>query len=333
MKSTEIVLTHSTEYELADSVLQDIVARFEHVFPTRIIGYFVEGSYADQTAIATSDLDLVIVFRKHFALGEEEAAARIVTALEADSPIELDISLISEANLRQQGGTNFKLGSQLVFGEDIRASIPLMSVTAWARNRMHAAYWLMVNVFGRPHPVRAPLDFPKKDEPFYGYANRPMRLVDGRAVLTTRNLVRVTGWIATARIAHEAQEYVVRKRECYSTYQRAIGDEWTPLLARIDQYCRTEWHYRIPGSDKEQQELRDILTQTVAYENHFLQVYRHFLLSELASPHRDTQLAALNFLDQTVYADADVIQAVRGLVAAQDAEVRSIAEEVVAKVS
>lgn len=222
----------------------------------------------------------------------------------------------------------FKLGSQLVYGKDIRQSIPLMSIDHWARERMHAAYWLMNNVFERPKPVCSPLDFPDPDAPHYGYANRPMRLADGREILTTRNLIRITGWIATARLAHETQEYVVRKRECSPTYQRAIGDEWTSYLAQVDQRCRTDWHYRVPEPKAEQQELRAILAQTLAFENHFLAAYRQFLLSELANAQPGVQLTALQLLNQVLYANDEVIQAVRGLKSAQDEAVRAIATAV-----
>ena len=321
-------LTKTIGCELADGVLQEIVTRFEDAFSNRIIGYFVEGSFADQTAVATSDLDLVIVFREQFAASEKDAAALLVTALETNSSIELDIELTDEVSLQASADPMFKLGARLVYGMDIRETIPLMAITEWARRRMHAAYWLMVNVFERPRPVRAPLDFPRQGDPFYGYVNRPMRLADGREVLTTRNLIRVTGWIATARLAYEAQEYVVRKRECYSTYQRAIGDEWTSFLAQIDQRCRTDWHYRIPETAEEQQALRAILTKTLAYENHFLDVYRHFLLDELASPQHDAQLAALNFLNQIPFNDTKVIQTAQKLVTAQDVAVRTLAAEV-----
>ena len=95
----QTTLTHSTGYEPADSVLEDIVTCFEDTFPTRVVGYYVEGSYADQTAITTSDLDLTIVFRTGFANGEEAAADE-----EADPDGEegaLDLAVDHEAGLER----------------------------------------------------------------------------------------------------------------------------------------------------------------------------------------------------------------------------------------
>src|SRR5712692_11971608 len=138
----------------------------------------------------------------------------------------------------------------------------------------------MINVFQRPQPVRAPLTLPQPNAPFYGYTARTMRLRDGAEIPTTRNLIRVTGWIATARLAVEAQQYVIRKRDCAPTYRRLINDQWTALLEEIDQRCRTAWQYRIPDTASEQAELRAILERTPEFENHFLNRYRQFLVSE-----------------------------------------------------
>lgn len=274
-----IHLAHSTDNPMVDQVIREIITHFESSFPNQIAGYYVEGSYADQTAVATSDLDLIIVFRQALASTEEKAQAeRVQAACQQLSAIELDLTITDILYLREHADPMFKIGARLLYGKEIRDEIPLIPITTWAHQRMQAAYWLMINVFQRPKPVYAPLTFPQPTPPFYGYTNRTMRLADGSTIPTTRNLIRVTGWIATARIAYQAQHYVVRKRDCVMTYRQVINDEWTGLLEQIDQRCRTAWHYRIPNAPVEQAELETIVTQTLAYENHFLILYRDFLL-------------------------------------------------------
>ena len=311
---SEIILHHSTTSVLADRALQGIIALFETVFPQRTLGYYVEGSYADQSAVMTSDLDLTIVFRQRFTNREEEKHARqVVTACQQLSALELDITLAEENQLYQHADPMFKLGARLVYGEEIRTAIPLIPITTWARQRMHAAYWLMINVFQRPKPVSAPLPFPDASAPFYGYATRMLRLTDGSAVPTTRNLIRVTGWIATARIAYQAQHYVVRKRDCIASYRQTIHDEWTPLLEQLDQRCRFAWQYRLPTTAVEQAELMVILQNTLAFENHFLQLYRHFLLAELTSGEQSAQQEALRILRDTELREPEISQAITRL--------------------
>lgn len=315
----QVVFPQSTGHPLADRTIQAIVVLFETLFPQRVIGYYVEGSYADQTAVTTSDLDLTLVFQEQFATANERTLAQqVVSACQQLSALELDITLAEEADLRQHADPVFKLGARLLYGQEIRDTVKLIPLAAWARQRMHAAYWLMINVFHRPKPVHAPLAFPNPQDPFYGYAARMMTLADGSQIPTTRNLIRVTGWIATARIAYEAQHYVVRKRDCVPGYRQMINDEWTPLLEQIDGRCRSAWHYCIPTTLAEQAELRTILENTLAFENHFLQRYHHFLSAELTSDDSHAQQDALRILDNTLYADSEILQVVKRVQSVHD---------------
>src|SRR5712692_10743026 len=159
-------------HALADDMLRDIVSQFESVYPDRISGYYVEGIYADQTAVATSDLDLTLVFASPLTMSERERVNRIVQDCQQTSALELDVRLTDEQQLREHADPMFKLGARLVYGQDVRDRIPLISMNTWARQRMHAAYWLMINVFQRPQPVRAPLTLPQPNAPFYGYTAR-----------------------------------------------------------------------------------------------------------------------------------------------------------------
>jgi hypothetical protein len=280
-----VTLTNSTGHELADRIVCEIIALFEEACPNRISGYYVEGSYADQSAVATSDLDLIVVFDAPIATpAEQEYIAQLVATCRQSSQIELDIMLTDEHQIQQSADPMFKFGARLLYGTDIRNTISALPITLWARQRMHAAFWLVVHIFHRPQPIAAPLPFPNADDIFYGYANRTMRLADGTEIYTTRNLIRVTGWIATARIAYQAHQYVVRKRECLNIYRRTINDSWTSLLESIDQRCRTAWQYRIPETPAERIELRNIAAQTLGFENHFLNIYQQFLVAELIGP-------------------------------------------------
>jgi len=325
---TTIHLTQSTGHPMADRVVQDIVTRFETSFPNQIIGYYVEGSYADQTAVPTSDLDLLIVLRQALASAEDKAQAeRVLADCQQESAMELDLTLTDAIYLRDHADPMFKIGARLLYGVEIRDTIPLIPIASWARQRMHAAYWLMINIFQRPKPVYAPLSFPEPTTVFYGYTNRTMRLADGSTIPTMRNLIRVIGWIATARIAYQAQHYVVRKRDCTVTYRQTINDEWTGLLEKIDQRCRSAWHYRIPVSLAEQAELNTIVTQTLAFENHFLMLYRNFLLTELTGTDQAAQLDALRLLHNTFFADPAIIAAVKQLLSSADPAVQKAAQQ------
>ncbi len=312
MESVTLLL--SSGQERVDQLLQAIIRRFETTFPGRVSGYYVEGSYANGTGIATSDLDLSIVFRGQFADEAERAsAAEIVQQCASLSPVEFDAKVMDEASLSSGASPQFKLGSALVYGEDIRERIPLVPIEVWTRDRMHAAYWLMITIFNRPKVVRAPLGFPDPNDEWRGYASRKARLPDGTEAPSTRNLIRSTGWAATALLALQAKRCFISKRVCHITYRAVINDEWAALFEDIYVYCREQWQYLLPHTSEDRQRLRAICERTLAFENHFLGIYKTYLLAQLSGADEAGIARALWVLGQIVYDDAEVLSAVRAL--------------------
>ena len=300
-------LLRSTGSPLADEALRLLIHSFEKVLPGRALGYYVEGSYADATGIATSDLDLIIVLRGKRSEADERAAAQVFQQCVPLSPVPLDCNLEDESSLAQGAVPMFKLASVPIYGDDIRAAVPLMPLDEWARQRMHAAYWLINRVFARPVPVELPVEFPNSTLPFFGYLNRSVPGLAGTELPSTRNLIRVIGWAATALLAWQAGVYVARKRDCHTMYRQHIGDEWADLLEASYRRCRSAWRCVIPDSATERAELTFICERALAFENHFLQRYRAFLLEELATggeAQRQAQavLEALPLHDDTVQA-------------------------------
>ena len=150
--------------------------------------------------------------------------------------------------------------------------------------------------------MRLPLGYPDPRGEFYGYDCRAVRLPDGGEARSTRNLIRTTGWAATALVAHRAGRYVARKRDCHAIYRETIGDEWGDLLADIYTQCRAEWNYLIPDDAADRRRLRAICERTLAFENHFLAIYRRYLLAELRGADDVNTRHALWLLNAT-YAD------------------------------
>ena len=58
-------------------IVDQIVPAFEAAFPSRIRGVYVHGSYADDSAVATSDLDLIVLFKDAFEQGEKARAEQV----------------------------------------------------------------------------------------------------------------------------------------------------------------------------------------------------------------------------------------------------------------
>jgi Nucleotidyltransferase domain len=292
---------------LVDELLRNLVNDFEAAFPGRIRGYYLLGSYANGTAIETSDLDVSVVFKNAFVSEDEKAAARILAEGSA-APISFDIEITDEQALLETADPMFKLGSRVVQGEDIRERIPLMPMTVWTRDRMHTSYWRLVKLFERRVPIKLTLDYPDPHDEFYGYVRKPLTLEDGRSVLVTRDLLRGVSWMATALVALKAKEYVIHKSDFYSTYQKYVGDEWGPFLQNLYELCKVQWRYLVPDT---KEDLRDLCREVLAFENHFLSLYRTFVAAELAQDDLVAVRQAVWVLEQLPLADSKIKKALQ----------------------
>ncbi|OJV93768.1 MAG: hypothetical protein BGO39_15480 [Chloroflexi bacterium 54-19] len=272
-----------TTSEKTTQVLKDVITRFESDFKGRVQSYYLEGSYADNSQVGSSDLDLLIVFKGDFETAtEEQIAIQLGKVCAALSPVELDLTIQAEASLAVDGLTpGLMWASKLIYGTAIRDKFNLVSIEQWTRDRMHTSYWRTAHLFNRKLPLTIPLDFPDVDGVFFGYDLRKLRLADGSEVNCTRDLIRLVGWSATALIAYLTGQYVPGKREVGTLYREYINDEWTDLIEEIYYKCRGKWNYLIPTNPAEREELRNLCRQTLAFENHFIEIYLKFLQDEL----------------------------------------------------
>ena len=328
---SNITLVNSTHNASIDAALCEIIALLNTRFPDRIHSYYIEGSYADNSRITTSDIDLLIIFKGNFA-NEQERTETEALALRCAAPyaFELDVIALNEQSLSGGISPNFKMGSLLLYGQDIRSQIPLISLIEWTRDRMHSSCWRTVHLFNRPSIITYPLDYPAPSAEFYGYDARKLRLSDGQEVNCTRDLIRLVGWSATAIIAFKAGRYVARKSDCHKIYQECFQDGWDQLLQDLYAQCRGRWNYLIPEDSEERKMLRAICERTLAFENHFLCIYKKFLLAEFPSADEQALLHTLWVLSQIVFQDTEVKEAVRALTDDRRAAVRDAARSVLA---
>lgn len=310
---TEISLLNSTQNAKADRLLQNVIGLFEMVFAGRVRAYYVKGSYADNSPVGSSDIDLTLLFKGSFEAEAERAQVeQLAHYCVGLSEIELDISLEDETKWRDEGlWPNLQMGGLLVYGTEVRDQFEIVSVEQWTRDRMHSSYWRTARLFERVVPLTYPLALPDPNAEFGGYDQRKVRLPDGREVNCTRDLIRLTGWAATALIAYQTGHYVSRKRDCHLLYRQLIGDEWAALLDEIYQKCRVEWNYLIPTDVAAHQELRDICQRTLNFENHFLTIYKKFALEQLEAADPSGQNWALRLQREIPFADAEIIEAIK----------------------
>src|SRR5258708_12279848 len=118
-----------------------VIQVYEDTFPGQIAAYYVEGSYADQTPLTTSDIDLVIIFRNRFADADARSMAeRTWTNKQVGTP-EVDISIVDEDSLRGGVRPNVKLGGWLIYGQEVCRLSPLLPLDACPPHLIHPSHW------------------------------------------------------------------------------------------------------------------------------------------------------------------------------------------------
>lgn len=297
-----------------DDIIQGLIAVYEAVFPRRIRGYYLTGSYVAGGLTPLSDLDLLILFKGAFADDEERDRARRLNGAFYHArltAIRLDLPARSEQNLAPLDRILIKLASRPIYGEDVRDEIAPPSLPDYTRATMESAYDNLARILRGPDwrtaaALTFPLIYPDPADEFFGYVHKrfpmwyPPEVTQG-----LKELVTTVGRLATAIIALRAGRYVPQRADSVTLYREAIGDEWGDYLAEIYEAGKGRWGYLVPTDPAERARLRDLCRRTLAFENHFLIAYRDFLLAESrdADPARGDaatrQLRPLGFIPAT----------------------------------
>lgn len=299
-----------------DRIVSGVVGVFESAFCDRIRGYYLRGSRASGTSIDGSDIDLFVVFEDHFLDEAEYVRARdLGDHCGRLSPILLECLLVGERGLRRDLNLalNLKLATQLLYGEDIRPELPAFEPDGYVRSVMHTPYYSYMLPPQRRNAgqLTYPLQHFAPEDPYFGYTGWTMPAPDGTDRPSTKLLIASVGWTATAIVALRTGEYVKDKSASADLYRRLIGDEWTDLVVGVHDLCRNRWHYQIPEDDSDRRILRELCDRALAFQNHFLMIYRGYQLAELATDDAERQQLAVQRLREIVFADAEVASALK----------------------
>ena len=277
---SEVRLTGSTGVPVADRILAGAVGLFETVFPERVRGYYLVGSYAYGRPLPTSDLDLKVVFKERFRSRAEEARARQLSHHCSQlSQIDLAPVPLPEDRLLRWGASTLKGDSLLLYGEEIRDRMPEEPLGFFTRSWMHRSQAGLLAVRGNPKRLELPLGHPDPEGELFGYDRRP--LAPGSPERGIKALVTCLFFPATAILAFRHGLRTTRRAEVLARWREREDGEHTDLLAGVFERCRERWSYRIPGDPEERAWLRGACERALGFERRFLEVYREFLLSEL----------------------------------------------------
>ncbi len=325
-------LQYATGDRRIDQILCGVVGVFEAAFPGRMRAYYLLGSYSNGSAVPTSDLDMGLLLADGYRDGgEEDRAVRLCQDCEAISGMLLELWVMSEERLAQPDrfGTALQLrfGSQLLYGEDVRGRLVVQADDRYVRWAMHVPVYGLLGERGQSATLTSPLDYPDPTGEFYGYDQLALAGAGGADRPGTKLLVAIVGRIAAALVALATGRYVGSKRESVALYRSYVADEWADLVEQVYTLCRNQWGYLVPSDPADRALLRDLCRRALAFENHFLLIYKTYLLALLQVPERAQRLSALETLRQVVYPTPDVLAAVQALVSDGDAALARAAEE------
>lgn len=264
-----------------DRLLRGVVGAYEAVFVDRVRGFYLRGSYAAGGSVAGSDLDLLIVFKDRLEdQAESERAYALARALNDLSPVLLEVIVIGEQGLRENGSlaVDAKLGTQHIYGEDIRDALPDFDEAAYLRAVVHTPYfsYSFPAERGLGSPITYPLTHLRPSAEFFGFDQWLLANEDGVEGPSTKLLMATVTWTATALVALNGGGYVKDKATAVNLYEEIIHDEWTPLVRAVYELCRNRWAYRIPTGLEDRRQLHELCDAALGFQNHYLRRYRAF---------------------------------------------------------
>jgi len=309
-------LAQSTGSQYVDRLLRGIAGIYAQIFPTRIGAVYIMGSYADESAVPLSDIDLCILFKDVLATEEKEQAQTLAYFCGQLSSIRLDISVAGENDLSVAERIMLKQGSLLINGEDMRDHILLPSLDDYRKYVTWGPYRFLGQIIRDCLVLSYPLTYPDNESEFYGYERKRIpewyEWYSPEIDRGTKELVTGVLRTATAMIALKTGQYVGSKHECVQLYRQYIHDEWTDYLEMLYEKGKREWHYLIPTGSADQLLLRSLCQQTLAFENAYFSLYRTYLL-DLLQQTDEGRIFALKRLTEVVYTDEEMLKTLQVL--------------------
>jgi len=299
------------------TVAHEVLTALTDEFQTAIQACFITGSYANGTAVPSSDLDGVIVIADSADPLHRVQVGDSVQRLSARAQIEVSLDVLTLDELLQHldvhASVAVKGDSVLVAGEDIRSKLALPPPSLYARWMTDFAFTLLSQVPLLPIPVPAvlrrtggtvpyPLSAPDPVAEFLGYDT--CRTKSGAPIPSLKPIEKSVRGVAVA-ISSLRGAYSADRSRYVETYIDAVGDEWTELVAETYALCKQKLLYEVPESKADRLKLRRICERTLEFENHFLRVYRRYLLELLKADGEDVVFAAKR-LGQIEYDDEEV---------------------------
>ncbi|HYU76350.1 MAG TPA: nucleotidyltransferase domain-containing protein [Ktedonobacteraceae bacterium] len=324
-----LTLYASTGNPQVDNVLRGTIGILETLFPERIRAYYLHGSFADNTGIETSDIDLFLVPKGSFTTEEREKMQRIMQCSALLSPYMVELMAVDETSLLEQGHFRIKSASRLLWGDDLRASIPEQTLDQYLRMYARFPFIYITHMLrNSPHAVSS-LSYPQAAGEFYGY-DQHLLPPGNEKKHNIKKLVTGVCWAATVLVAWDAGRTVEGKYSSIQMYKECVHDQWTSFVEEMYERGNRQWHYLVPQEPAARQRLRELCAQTLAFEQYYLSRYKQYLLAELRKDNSH-KLATVQHLKNDIALDEECIAALQAVHYDNNEELRRAVEDALQK--
>jgi predicted nucleotidyltransferase len=258
-------LQQTTGYQQIDRILSGAIHVYETVFTDRISGCYLSGSYADRTASADSDINLIVVFEGEVTADEHSHFNTIGEGLLQIGDVTLNAALYAEAVLFTGAPTQLKM-ALFLYGEDKRAHYPLENLDQYIQRTMATAFCHIQGLRQHKTDLKAPLAYPDAEDTFFGYIDQRVG-----ASFPVCPLVSTVTTMASTLTGIQAQRQAGSKQQAVILYREFVDDDWIGFIEDVYRTLKLRWVCAIPKDEDDRQHLHTLCQWMLGFENYFLQ--------------------------------------------------------------
>lgn len=257
-------LQQTTGYQQIDRILSGAIHVYETVFMGRISGCYLSGSYADRTASADSDINLIVVFKGEVNADEHAHFNTISEGLLQIGDVTFNAALYAEAALLTSAPTQLKI-ALFLYGEDKRDRYPLEKLDQYIQRTMANAFCHIQGLRQHETDLKAPLGYPDPEDIFFGY-------IDQRpdASFPVCPLVSTVTMMASTLTGIQTRRQAGSKQQAVMLYREFVDDDWIGFIEDVYRTLKLRWLCAIPKDKDDQQHLRTLCQWMLGFENYFL---------------------------------------------------------------
>ncbi len=257
----------------ADLLMRLVIEKLDPFFAHVRRGYYLVGSSASGEADEMSDVDVAVLWEAIQGRPIEiQSLFRTMELVDDLGLGRLDL-LVAEVNEFQHPFRRWQVpglasSSTFVSGTDLVKDIALPTQEVHVNDLAFRARQLIGKVHGR-HMSQGPLEYPDASSEFFGYEKRRTWYPEGTET-GTKEIVDLAIGCAAPFAAKLSGQLIRAKAHTVEVYRGCSDRPFSESVPALYARCKQDWHYRIPQSQEDRNELRQYCEMVLTLENRVL---------------------------------------------------------------